>query len=101
MSNQPAARPECDHHWITNFQQDIGLKWIRQCSQCGDFDADDLREQIAKIRAETLRNAAASFIDWDVIYGHEAPTPEIEESHKTAARLQDQAALIEKGGEPA
>lgn len=66
MSNQPQARPACDHHWITKFQQDIGLNWIRQCSQCGDFDADDLREQITKIETEgapTTTLKVASFIN--------------------------------------
>lgn len=28
-------------------QPSAGLSWIRQCSQCRDFDADDLQEQIA------------------------------------------------------
>ena len=47
MTDQPYTPPECDHHWISYMQPSAGLSWIRQCSQCRDFDADDLQEQIA------------------------------------------------------
>lgn len=45
-------------------QPSAGLSWIRQCSQCRDFDADDLQEQIAAAEQrgaiKALRDAAES-----------------------------------------
>ncbi|MDN6350090.1 MAG: hypothetical protein L0J69_00160 [Yaniella sp.] len=61
---QPHTPPECDHHWISYMQPSAGLSWIRQCSQCRDFDADDLQEQIAAAEQrgaiKALRGAASS-----------------------------------------
>lgn len=45
---QPHTPAPCDHHWKSYLQpKNVGLRWIRQCSQCGDFDTDNLREQVA------------------------------------------------------
>ena len=55
---QPHTPPECDHHWISYMQPSTGLSWIRQCSQCKDFDAQDLQEQIA---AAEQRGAVRAF----------------------------------------
>ena len=59
---QPHTPPECDHHWISYMQPSAGLSWIRQCSQCRDFDADDLQEQIVAAEqrgaVKALRDAA-------------------------------------------
>ena len=48
MISQPHTPPECEHHWKSYLQpKNVGLRWIRQCSQCGDFDTVNLREQVA------------------------------------------------------
>lgn len=53
-----AAQTWCeDHHWVSIHQPDMPV-WVRQCSQCGRFDADDMRAEIAKAAA------AKSKLDW-------------------------------------
>ena len=60
---QPHTPPECDHHWISYMQPSAGLSWIRQCSQCRDFDADDLQEQIADAEQRGAVKALREFAD--------------------------------------
>ena len=45
--------------------------------------------------AKAMRYAAGAFIDWGVIHGHEPSTPEIEESHRNATWLDQEADRIE------
>jgi len=40
----------CRHSWVSIHQPDMPVYWIRQCSFCCRFDADDLRREIARTR---------------------------------------------------
>lgn len=42
---QPAAAPDCDHHWIGHLRGGEPLS-VRICSLCGEPDWDDLRRQL-------------------------------------------------------
>lgn len=50
---------------------------------------------LVKVRAGALREAAAGFIDWEVMYGREQATPEVEASHRSADYLMREADRIE------
>lgn len=50
MADNEMARPECEHAYTSIHQPDMPVYWIRQCSLCGAFDAEDLRREIAKAR---------------------------------------------------
>lgn len=45
LDEQPAAVPDCDHHWIGHLRGGEPLS-VRICSFCGDPDWDDLRSQL-------------------------------------------------------
>ncbi|MDF2506296.1 MAG: hypothetical protein K0Q52_155 [Microbacterium sp.] len=51
--------------------------------------------------ASIYRDIAASLMDWDVVYGHEPSTPEIEASHSIAAWLVTRADALEEQVTPA
>jgi hypothetical protein len=48
--------------------------------------------------AEIYRDIAMSLIDWDVMYGHDPSTPEIDASHSIAAWLEKRADALEGKG---
>ena len=78
---------------------DLIDRWMQNEANCGKEDiaaavlaAAGWRPEHV-IKAEALRAAAAGFVDWDVVYGHEEKTPEYEASMATAeylSRLADQ-----------
>ena len=60
MSDVAAARPICDpHHWVSHYQPNLPTHWVRQCSLCGDFNAESMREEIARV-ADDLTALRAS-----------------------------------------
>lgn len=78
----------------------IIVEALRECVGDGD-GADDavLMAHDRSVRIETMRDIAFSLIDWDVIYGLKASTPETDTSHRIAEWIQTQAAeLMEKQG---
>lgn len=48
------------------------------------------------VKAEALRDAAASCVDWDVVYGHEPSTPEVDAGHQVADWLMREADRLER-----
>lgn len=60
------------------------------------YTKEQFDRAIAKIKADALREVAAGFIDWDVIYGNAVATPEIEQSHRAATYIEREADKIEE-----
>lgn len=57
---EDASQPEvCDHHWVSKHQPDLPIYWVAQCSMCGRFDAESMREEIAKTQSRELVLALA------------------------------------------
>lgn len=52
----------------------------------------------AEVKAEALRDLAYEFLDWDVVYGHDKASPEIEESHRISAYILCRADGIDPRG---
>ena len=61
MSEGIDQKPECEHAWAHK-STSVGL-WVPQCYLCGEFNNADLGQQIAKVKAEALREAAMRLRD--------------------------------------
>lgn len=76
MTDQAMARPDCEHHWVSHHQPGLPIYWIDQCSSCGEFNPECLREQIAKLEADAaqaaLNAAADGMIEMGDIWGGNA-----------------------------
>lgn len=108
MSEQPYMPEPCEHHWHSYLQpKSVGLRWIMQCSQCGDFNTQDLQEQIAQVRQEAkvqaLRDAAdeLSTGKWGGIRSTNNKTNYPYAVVSTARWLNDRADQIEQEGDHA
>lgn len=66
MSEGIDQKPDCEHAW-EHKGTSTGL-WIPQCCLCGAFDDADLSRQIAKIKADALREAANELEDREHCY---------------------------------
>lgn len=46
-----AASPDCDHHWISHHNPNLGLiRWVQTCSLCREVNWADLKEEIQRWR---------------------------------------------------
>lgn len=59
MSEQPMTPEPCEHHWISYGQPSHSpLRWILKCSQCNQFNIEQLQEEIDDIVAAAEQRGA-------------------------------------------